>query len=495
MSNSKSHARRIVKHSTIYAAGNVIRQLAGFLMLPIYTRYLTPADYGVVGLLTFAMAMMEPFFGARLTSAMPKYYFEQDDEKSRNAVISTSLIITGVISALTSLILFFLRDETSSLLFGTSGHALIVGLFGTLILTQAVEYYGMTFIRIQQRPMLFIGVSLSKLAVQLALNIGLVVWLKLEVMGVVISGVASSSLYALGLAVYMVFKTGTRFDKKLASALLRFSWPLWFAGLTSLYIYSGNRYYIRIFGSLTDVGLYELAAKFAAILSFLVWTPFNQFWGTERFNYRNNSDAQKIFSGTAEFITVAMVAVSLCIGIGAEPVIRIMAAPSFHNAHLAVPLLTIGTLLSCLATFASFSFLVTDKTKEMSYISYWTAAVVTVCNLALIPRFGYIGAAAALAIALLYQFIVTYRQGRALFEMGIAVRQTLQLLALTCIAFVLSIFVFQSANLWIDILLKALLLAVALAALAAIVWKTSPNQAYIRSLAVSLRGRLLGQPS
>jgi len=493
MSNSQSQARRIVKHSTIYATGNVIRQLAGFLMLPIYTRYLTPADYGVVGLLTFAMAMMEPLFGARLMAAMPKYYFEQDDEKSRNSVVSTALIITGAISALTSLVLFFLRDETSSLLFGTSGHALIVGLFGTLILTQAVEYYGMTFIRIQQRPVLFISVSLSKLVLQLALNIGLVVWLKLEVMGVVISGVVSSSVYALGLAGYMVFKTGTRFDKKLAGAMLRFSWPLWFAGLTSLYIFSGNRYYIRIFESLTDVGLYELAAKFAAILSFLVWTPFNQYWGTERFNYHRSADARKIFAGTSEFITVVLVAVALCIGIGAEPVIRIMAAPSFHEAHLAVPLLTIGTLLSSLATFASFSFLVTDRTKEMSYISYLTAAIVTVFNLTLIPRFGYIGAAAALTIALLCQFIATYRQGRALYDMGIRARQTLQLLALTCTAFVLSIFVFHSDDIWIDILLKALLLMMALAALAGIVWKTSPNQDYIRSLVVSLKARLPGR--
>jgi len=493
MSNSQSQARRIVKHSTIYAAGNVIRQLAGFLMLPIYTRYLTPADYGVVGLLTFAMAMMEPLFGARLMAAMPKYYFEQDDEKSRNSVISTALIITGVISALTSLVLFFLRDETSSLLFGTSGHALIVGLFGTLILTQAVEYYGMTFIRIQQRPVFFISVSLSKLVLQLALNIGLVVWMQLEVMGVVISGVVSSSVYALGLAGYMVFKTGTRFDTKLAGAMLRFSWPLWFAGLTSLYIYSGNRYYIRIFGSLSDVGLYELAAKFAAILSFLVWTPFNQFWSTERFNYRNNSDAQKIFSGTAEFITVLMIAVALCIGIGAEPVIRIMAAPSFHEAHLAVPLLTIGTLLSCLATFTSFSFLVTDRTKELSYISYLTAAIVTVFNLTLIPRFGYIGAAAALTIALLCQFIITYRQGRTLYDMGIRVRQTLLLLALSCAAFVLSLFVFRSDNIWIDVLLKALLLMMALAALASIVWTTSPNQDYIKSLVISFKARLPGR--
>lgn len=492
MNGPQSQTGRIVKHSTIYAVGNIARQLAGFLMLPIYTRYLTPADYGVVGLLTFAMAIMEPFFGARLGEAMPKYYFQQEDERKKRAVISTALMITGAVSASTSLILFFFRSETSSLLFGSSDYALAVGLFGILILTQAVEYYGMTFIRIQQRPKMFISVSLSKLAVQLVLNVSLVVWLEMGILGVVISGVVSSSLYAAGLTIYMVVKTGTRFDKTLAAAMLKFSWPLWFVGITSLYIYSGNRYYIRVFGSLADIGLYELAAKFATILTFLIWMPFNQFWETERFNYYRHGDARRIFSGTSHFIAVCLVAVALCIGIAAEPIIRIMAAPGFHEAHLAVPFLTIGSVLSCITTFATFSFLVTEQTRSVSYISYMTAAVVTILNLLLIPRYGYIGAAAALAMALLFQFIVTYRRGRALYDMGIPLRQTLLFIGLACITLLLSTFVFYSENIWIDVLAKALLLAAAMAVFATIVWQTSPDQAQIKSLAYSLKARLLG---
>ena len=493
MSSQQPSVGRMVKHSTIYAIGNMTRQLAGFLMLPIYTRYLTPADYGVVGLLTFALAIMEPFFGARLGEAMPKYYFQEQDQLKKNAVISTALAITGTVSATTALVLFFVRDATSSLLFGTNGYAAAVGLFGILILTQAVEYYGMTFIRILQRPMLFISVSLSKLALQLALNITLVVWLEMGVMGVVISGVISSSLYALGLSVYMIVKAGTRFDVALAGAMLKFSWPLWFVGLTSLYIYSGNRYYIRVFSSLSDLGLFELAAKFATILSLLIWMPFNQFWETERFKYYQQGNARPIFAGTFQFITIFLIAAALCIGIGAEPVIRIMAGPDFHAAHLAVPILTIGALLSCTTNFVTFSFLVTDKTRAVSYIGYMTAGVITVLNIALIPKYGYIGAAFALTITLLFQFLLTWQWGRTLYDMGIDMRKTILLIALASAAFPLSTFVFKSEDIWIDLMLKAGALLASLLIFFGILWRSSSTQSQIKALVSVFRTRLLGR--
>lgn len=485
MSENTSQTKRILKHSTIYAAGNILRQLVGFLMLPIYTRYLSPADYGVVGLLTFAMSMMEPLFGARLGEAMPKYYFGEKDEEKKHAVVSTALIVTASISAATAFALFFIRERSSTLLFGTPIFGLAVGLFGVNILTQAVEYYGMTYIRILQKPYVFIGFSLSKLVVQLTLNILLVVSLKMEVMGVVISGVASSSAYALILAGYIIFKAGYRFDKELAKKMLSFSWPLWFVGLASLYILSGNRYYIRVFSSLEEVGLYELAAKFAMILTFLVWTPFNQFWETERFNYYQQQKTS-LFPKMFQLITLILVGTAVCIGIAAEPVIRIMAAPEFHNAYHAVPLLIIGTVLMCLTNFTNFSFMVSEKTRLISYISYATAVVITPLNLLLIPLYGYVGAAAALTGALLFQFLLTLRYSKRQYDMGIHAWPAILSIVAAGVILSLSIFVFFSEVLWIDICLKGLLFIGTIITFTVILWENPATQPQMSALATKL---------
>ena len=121
--------RSFLSHTATYAIGNIARRLVGFVMLPIYTRYLTPADYGVIGLLTFAMALFEPIFGARLGRAIPKFYFEGSDSRSRAAVIWGALTLTGGVSLITMVCVVIARRAGAELLFGDTTYSLALGLF------------------------------------------------------------------------------------------------------------------------------------------------------------------------------------------------------------------------------------------------------------------------------------------------------------------------------------------------------------------------------
>lgn len=416
---SQGGAKRLVKHSSIYATGNILRQLVGFIMLPVYTRYLTPADYGVVGLLLFAVSLIELVFGARMARAVPKFFYEQPEQDDRNAVLSTALLITASASGLAMFGVMFFRDPSSSILFGSIDYGFIVGIFATLILAHALENYGLQFIRLQQRPWLFISINLAKLVLQLSLNIWLVVFKDMGIMGVVWSTFISSAIFSSGLAAYTLINTGIRFRKEIASKMISFCWPLWVAGFAGLYIGSANRYYIRIFSSLEEVGFYELAVKFSAIITLLIWKPFSQYWQTERFQIYHENNPIPIYQEVFRFISTLMVTASLAVGIFADPVIRIMAAPAFHQAALAVPFLVIGAVFGSLTNYSNFSFLVKGKTGWMSQNEYVTAAIVTVFYLTLIPVFGFIGAAAALMLAQGVQFLVVHRRAKAHYDMQI----------------------------------------------------------------------------
>lgn len=492
LNDSTPHTKRLIKHSTTYAIGNIARRLIGFVMLPVYTRYLTPADYGVVGLLTFAIAIMEPFFGARLGIAMPKYYFDYAETSRRDAVISTALILTGSASIATASVLFLLRGKGSVVLFGSNEYALVVGLSGIQILTQALEYYGMTFIRIQQRSTMFIGVSLSKLALQLTLNILFVVWMRLGVLGVVISGVASSSLYALGLSLYIISKVGLHFDRPLAKAMLAFSWPLWLVGLSSLYIYSGSAYFLRIFGSLSNVGLYELATRFSAVLDFVIWAPFNQYWETERFKQYRNGANRTIYSSVFRYVSVLLVLAALGINLSAEPIIRVMASSDFYNAYMAVPILTTGAVLTSLTMFMNFSFLIRERTRRITFISYMTAGVITILNITLIPWLGMVGAAAALAGALLFQFVVSYFMSRKCFDVGVDLRASLLMVGLLAVASYVADYAIRTPGLAMDIVQRAAVLAVAVVALAGILMMNHEARSQIRPVVRAVLSKLSG---
>jgi len=479
MAKSESNAGRFIKHSTIYAIGNVSRQLVGFLMLPLYTHYLTPADYGVVGLLTFALALLEPFFGARLGEAMLKFYYEATEDKQRRLIISTTLTITGVVSTLVATIACLSRGPASDLIFGTEKYALPVGLFAYVFLTQAIEYYGLTFIRIQQRPALFITVNLTKLFVQLALNIWLIVYLKLGVTGVALSGIVSSALWAGGLAIYTIYFNGLRCDLHIARRMVAFSWPLWLSSLASLYIFSANRYYIRIFGSMDQVGYYELAARFAAILGLIVWQPFAQFWETERFRHWKKPEAPVIFGSVFEFVSTLLVLGALGISIFSAPVIEFMSAPAFHKASQLVPWLAFSWVFGFLALFASFSFLVSEKTGFITRNSYITVAIITALNLLLIPKFGYIGAGVAQFVALLFAFLLIRHASVPHFDMRMRLGPLATMLALCVVAYVAANRVVHLAPLWLDLLWKVAIYAIAATLIIGVLLRSAPNKAQV----------------
>ncbi|PZN28624.1 MAG: hypothetical protein DIU71_15740 [Proteobacteria bacterium] len=488
---------KIARHTAVYAIGNVVRQLAGFIMLPVYTRYLTPADYGAVGLLAFALAILEPFFGARMTQAIPKFYFLEKSERSRQAVITSSLLITASVSAVTAVLICVFRDPASELLFGTTEYALATALFGLNMLTQPVEYSGMTFIRMQQRSILFLCVSLAKMCVQIALNVWLVVFLELGVLGVILSGVIASSTFGLALTLYTFYYNRPRFDSAIAWRMLKFSWPLWFAGLAGLYIGSSNRLYLRVFGSLDDVGLIELGTRFASIIGLLIWTPFSQHWDTVSYKYYSENNAARLFQGAFLIMGTLMVVAGLGISIFAEPVIQIMAAEPFHAAAGTVPFLTLGFMLNCLVGFFYFSFMVTDNTKVFGYCHYFTAAIITVCFLALIPPLREVGAAAGQCLAYAVTFVFVHRLSRKYYDPGIKLGFLFGMIGLSAAAYILSNLILAQETLMADLAVKAAVYLATCALLGAICAR-QVKQAYpevyasVGAWLEQWRGRILG---
>lgn len=414
-------AKGFARHASAYAIGNVARQLAGFVMLPIYTRFLSPADYGAVGLLTLALALLEPFFGARLAQAIPRFFFLERDERTKQSVIISALSLTTAVSAVTAAGIWILSEPASEILFGTPEYALATAIFGLNMLTQPVEYSGMTFIRMQQRSTLFLAVSLCKLGLQIALNLYLVVYLQLGVTGVILSGVIASGISGLGLTAYTLYYNPPRIDPRITWKMLVYSWPLWFAGLAGLYTGSSSRLFLRVFGSLDSVGLIELGSRFASIISLLIWTPFSQHWDVVSYKLYAENRAKKPFQTAFLVVSTLLLIIGLGVSIFSETVIEIMAAPAFHGASQTVPLLTLSFIFTCLGGFFSFGFLATDNTRLVSYSQYFMAVIITVLFFILVPPYKEVGASLAQCLAALATFLFIYRTSKRYFDSGIRV--------------------------------------------------------------------------
>lgn len=437
---------KALTHSSIYAAGTILRQLAGFIMLPIYTRHLSPEDYGTVGFIIFFIGIMEIFLGARLVQSVHKYYHETDNIDIQNNLVSTALLTTAAISIVSNGILIAFADLIAETFLGGTQNTTIFILLSFTLTTLAIEGYGLTYLRLQDKAIAFVAISLIKLIVQLSINVWLVVYLETGVLGVAISSAVSNILFAIALGIYVLKNTGINFTFITSKKLMLFCWPLWVGSIAGIYIGSSNRYFIQEFSSLNDLGLFELAVKFSAILSMLFWQPFAQYWEVEQFKiYKANPNSQ-VFNTALRGISTLLILASSGISIFSPLIIELMSAPSFHKAQSAVPFLTGAAFFSCLTIFCNFSFLVSSQTKKISQNLYATAIVLSILFFICIPRWGFVGAAAAMLGTEAFRFILTFIRAKKAANIHLKLSYSLTLFAAAATAVIATSYTTREHN-------------------------------------------------
>src|SRR3990170_2706874 len=132
----KSELKNLGKHTIIYGAGILLGRIVSFIMLPIYTRYLTPADYGVLELLTITTDVISIIVGIGLAATVMRFYAKYDSQEEKNKVVSTALILISVPSLAMNLACVLLSDKFSVLVFGSADYTFYFQLSFILIFLQ-----------------------------------------------------------------------------------------------------------------------------------------------------------------------------------------------------------------------------------------------------------------------------------------------------------------------------------------------------------------------
>ena len=89
-------SKKMISHGGIYLLGNILSKAVSFIMLPIYTRCLTPADYGILELLSLVIDFVAVILGMRISQAIFRFYSEYDDQEQKNSVVATAIMMIGV---------------------------------------------------------------------------------------------------------------------------------------------------------------------------------------------------------------------------------------------------------------------------------------------------------------------------------------------------------------------------------------------------------------
>lgn len=409
---------KIITHSSIYLLGNILQRCVSFIMLPIYTRCLSPADYGVIELLTLAVDFVGLVFGLRISQGIFRYY-SQYEGRERNQVVTTALYLVAGLSLVGISMLVVLSNPIALLAFDDTAQAGNLTLFALTLLGQGFVEIPMIGLRAAQKPFLFVSFSLCKVLIQLSLNIYFVVLLNLKVEGVIYSSLISTALMSLALCSYTLYSRGLAFSRRKASELITFSIPLVLTDMLSFYLTFGDRYFLRVYSGLAEVGIYSLAYKFGFLLSFMVVSPFSNIWDSEKYAIAKTKDYQAKFQEIFFVYGLALISAGILMSVYIKDFIAIMAAPEFHEAYRVVPIVLVAYVVNAWAGFVNLGIYLTNKTVEIFYGTILAVVVVSIGYLVLIPKFGGMGAAVATLLAFTARTVWVYYRSRRLFEMGL----------------------------------------------------------------------------
>jgi O-antigen/teichoic acid export membrane protein len=413
-----SELRTVGRHTLIYGAGIVASKLVSFVMLPVYTRYLTTADYGVLELLSTTIDVIGMIGSIGLAAGVFKHYAELDREEDQRELMSTVAIGTTGLALLVMVIGLLASPLLTRLLFGGRETPLYFRLFFVIYFLQSIGNLTLLMIQAEQRSQLFVGLNVVKLVVTLGFTILFVVHLGLGVRGVLLGSVIGSGLLAVGLAAYTFRRVGLHFSYERFRGLSRFGAPMVVWTVGSFILTFSDRYFLNYYTGAAAVGVYSLAYKFSFLLSAFAVAPFSQIWEPRRFAIARQPDAGEIYRRMFLYLNIALFVGSACIILFIKDALTIMVGADFVVAYQVVPLLLATTIIQQWTGYCNIGLYLEDA---MSLYA-WSAVVGVACAMAfnalLIPRFGMFGAAWATVAAYALRFVPVYLFSQAKYHVS-----------------------------------------------------------------------------
>ena len=399
---------RLLKHSAIYGFSNVLGKAIGFLLIPLYTHYIPPADYGTLELLDLSVNVIGMFVGVGIVSAIARFYFNCEGEKERKQVVSTALIaLLFLVFGTVFLLYTFVADSIAELVLGNIHLERYVQISLAAFAFNAILEIPLTYLRIQERSIAYSAIALGRLALSLALNIYFIVFLGLGILGILYSGLIVSVLFSILLACWCVKDVGIRFDSKLAWAMILFGAPLIFNSAGMFIIHFGDRFFLKASESLETVGIYSLGYKIGmGLISYLISQPFLQIWSVRCYGLVKEEGGLEKYGQIFSIYTLLLLYLWLALTAFSNEMIYYMAPLEYREASLLIPLIALGYVFRSVTDFFRSSFLIAYKTNLAGGI---TVAVTLFClanYFLLIARYQALGAAIATLSTFIFMVVV-----------------------------------------------------------------------------------------
>lgn len=400
---SKIMKSRFVSGGIWYTLGNILIKGIIFLTLPIFTRILTPEEYGEYNTYIAYQSIVSVIIGFGLSGCIKnaKIDFEKSYEKLVSSVISLELIALSIILIVMNSIGFLfdgalpMKPVLMNILLLTSAASSIFDIMSAkwVIELEYKKYIIMAFFNT------VINVFLSIFLIKYVLSAN-------KYMGRIIGESVPLIAIAAILAGYILWKNKTVFNWQYWSYALKIGIPLVPHMLSKIMLVQFDRIMLNKLRNSAETGIYGCMYNISSILNVLL-NSFDMVWIAWLYPKMLHKDYMVIKKNTKYYIILFSL-VCICFSLVMPEVLMLFVAGEYRSGINAAFVLVFVVYINFLYLFfVNIEFYFKDT--MFSSIGTVMAAVVNIIlNAVLIPEYGYMGAAFATAISYMLLAFVHY---------------------------------------------------------------------------------------
>lgn len=386
--------KRLVKLTAGFSPVTFLGPLTLIFLTPLYTRVLTPADYGVVDVTLTLVTLLTVFVTFGLDQALNSFFFDGDLAYQRKLVTTIWLYLLAV-GAVVALALVVFATPLAILLFNDASRRFVVYLVAVNVMAAPVYGTLAAVLRLQLRVRSVNILGIFNVVVLVAANVLMVLVLRMKATGTVLANTTAN----LASCLLVLFLARAMLRGNFCSALLK---PAWVAGsglligvLGNTILVSGDRLLMTQYVSPASIGLYSIANKLAMLLSVMV-TGLWMGWMPMALAMGHDEDAPRQYARVYELIVCLTLVGALTLGLFAPEILSVFTTSSYVPAapYAALLMFYTGPITSTSNSFAIGLF-VGKRTYLLSIAVVVAAAVNVAVNLWLLPKLDIWGAVIA----------------------------------------------------------------------------------------------------
>lgn len=372
-----SKYKNLIKDSLVFAIGSLGSKIILFLMVPLYTNYMTDEDYGTADLVFTFSQFIIPFLSLVIFDAIIRYGLSKNERKEN--VLLVGFLIFGL-SCASSVII-----------------TPIIGLYKTInawkwylciyVISNILNSIEMNYLKAKSKNKTFALLSILQTALMASLNVLFLVYLRLGVKGYLLAYIISNIIVdVLAFVFGNVFQDliKSHYDNKLFKEMVVYSAPLILNNISWWVIHSSDKIMVEVMVSTAALGIYTVAAKIPSLINVFV-TVFQQAWGISTVKEIETTNDSNYYSSIFRYFTLfTFSACVFLVGI-IKFFIRIYVGASFQSAWQYIPLLLVSAVFASIAGFYGSLYGALKKSVNNMLTTLLAAVVNIIVNFLLIP--------------------------------------------------------------------------------------------------------------